>query len=176
MRFHTLPYVPNFEHAVGLPNTSAARWCAFWWQEGIDEVWVTDGRVGLTGQPWLFLDWKHHRMVRRALAGVNIGYSDAPAEHALLLDRLNGHWYVAHLDDAQKFLARQWPDLYAGQREVPNLTQEDIEAILAAMEEMQPSQEEMQARVQAAMARDAEWHQAIVKFMAEAEHNEAHKN
>jgi hypothetical protein len=79
------------------------------WLEGCDKLCVEDGRVSRTGNSWAFLAFRRHRAVAPLLDGVNLGYSDVEAEHALVIDREMGRASVPSVAEARQLLHDQWP-------------------------------------------------------------------
>src|SRR5271155_430829 len=80
-----LPLPPEICETFGYRGKS--RFVGFHWSTCGDELVVDDGLESGTGQSWSFLAFRNHPAVTPLLAGFNLGYSDADAEHWLLLDR-----------------------------------------------------------------------------------------
>jgi hypothetical protein len=72
---------------------------------------------------------RRHRAVEPLLAPWNLGFSDAEAEHCLIIDRTAGHASVAPIAVAQEFLRSQHPP-------PPELTPEQREALQRRLEEI----------------------------------------
>jgi hypothetical protein len=80
------------------------RWVALWWEPAGDELAFGDGIASGAGQlnHWPYLDYLHPRgaglgpipawLVEHE---IDLGSSEAPATHALVLDRDTGHARVA---------------------------------------------------------------------------------
>ncbi|NMC84435.1 MAG: hypothetical protein GYA58_04030 [Anaerolineaceae bacterium] len=103
-----VPPVPLLEEALGY--TRKARFFATWWQPEGDEAMVSDGIVTATGQ-WIgYLAYIEHPRIYSELCRYELGASDCPAQFRLVIDRVERKGYVARPADAQKFLARQWPE------------------------------------------------------------------
>src|SRR6266404_4826333 len=80
-----VPLPPQLTETFGYPGQ--ARYVAFYWIPDGDEVVYDDGRMSGTGASWAFLTYRRHRAVEPLLDRWNLGYSDADAEHCLVLDR-----------------------------------------------------------------------------------------
>lgn len=100
-----IPCPPEVEQAIGYEGE--ARYCAFYWLPGCDEVVYDDGSSSGTGRWQAYLSFINHRRVQPHLMGhiclscsgktcqscrkgfviFNFGDSNSEAEHWLLLDR-----------------------------------------------------------------------------------------
>jgi hypothetical protein len=111
-----LPLPPRLAEVLGYPG--AARFVAFYWTPSGDEVVYEDGRSAGTGAIWSILTYRRHPAVAPLLAPWNLGYSDAEAEHCLVLDRVAHRASVAPRAAATVFLRDQHlplPELTAEQ-------------------------------------------------------------
>jgi hypothetical protein len=67
--------------------TGEARYVAFYWIPGGDELVWNTGWSSATGEWMAWLTWTRHRRVAPLLAPYDFGSSDGEAHHWLLLDR-----------------------------------------------------------------------------------------
>jgi hypothetical protein len=81
----SLPVPPMLEAALGYPGT--ARYVAFSWLPGGDELIWDDGWSSADGAWAGWLQWTRHPRVAPCLRPFHFGDSDTPATHWLLLDR-----------------------------------------------------------------------------------------
>jgi hypothetical protein len=150
----SVPVPPTLEECCGY--TGEARLVALFWGGG-DECWFDDGRSGGTGEWDGFLTFVEHERVWGALRGFNLGSSEEPATHWLLLDRQSRQICIATATAARQLLQQQWgkPDeetvLVVDLEEWERLVQ-DLNArlytieqkdILALMQQQQTRVEEM---------------------------------
>ena len=93
---------PGFLSAFGYHG--GGRFVALFWEPGGDEACYDDGRSYACGccDNWLYLDFTRQPAVRAWLDGngVNLGNSDEPATHWLVLDAASGEGYAAPRQDA----------------------------------------------------------------------------
>ena len=92
------------------------RWVALFWEPAGDELAWTDGQSSGAGQldHWLWLDWLQGRgqfggpiwawLVEHQ---VDLGLSDSPATHALVVDRQTGQGWVAPMATARAIVRAQ---------------------------------------------------------------------
>ncbi len=109
MRELPLPVPPRLAEALGYPG--AAAWVSFCWQPAGDEVAYDDGRLTGTGEGQAYLRYTRHRAVAPHLAPYELGSSDAPARHRLVLDRQERKLYVATDREARAHLRAHWSRL-----------------------------------------------------------------
>jgi hypothetical protein len=105
-------HVAELLRRQGLVASQAApvgprRYVMLHWDPAGDELAWSDGLHGGAGQlnHWAWLDYLHHQVGSRidnwlATHGVDLGSSDAPATHALVLDHERGQAWVAPLATA----------------------------------------------------------------------------
>ncbi len=107
MLCHPLPVVvpPMLEAAMGY--TADARLVAFFFDVG-DEAYVADGHITFTGEWDTYELFVNHPLVAPYLCGYDLGSSEEPPVHYLLLDRQTRTLSVAPVDLAQRLLRRQW--------------------------------------------------------------------
>jgi hypothetical protein len=106
---HTLdvPVPPLLERALGYAGS--ATWVSFYWEPAGDEAMYDDGRAAGTGQWDAFLLYTRHRTVAPHLEGYDLGSSDAPAHHRLVLNRETRALFVAPEREAARHVRIQWP-------------------------------------------------------------------
>jgi len=80
-----VPVPPMLEAALGYPGT--ARYVAFYWTPAGDELMWDEGWRSADGAWQGWLTFTRHPRVAPALAPYQLGDSDTPATHWLLLDR-----------------------------------------------------------------------------------------
>jgi hypothetical protein len=149
-----LPVPPMFERALGYEGD--ARYVAFDWMPGGDELMYHDGTVSADGDynPWLL--WTRHITTAAVLAGYHFGNSDEPAQHWLLLDREERRFYVIPARDGERFFAelpeaveerRRWEALSPEERE--RLQREAWARFQEAFKEIpKPSMEDIHQRIE----------------------------
>jgi len=102
-------FPPNFLAAFGYRH--GRRFVALFWEPSGDEACYDDGRRYACGccNNWMFLDFIRQPDVRAWLDGngVNLGSSDEPATHWLVVDGGSGEVYAAPRQDARAILLRQ---------------------------------------------------------------------
>jgi len=122
------PCPPGLEQAIGYEGD--ARYCAFYWIPGADEIVYEDGYCSGTGNWQVYLAWAHHRTVQPYLMGAlcpscngqscpschhkgfttfNFGDSDCETEHWLLLDCQQRRWSAEKTKEVERFLIGQHP-------------------------------------------------------------------
>jgi hypothetical protein len=93
------------EQAIGYAGD--ARLVAFFFDTG-DEAYFADGHVTTCGE-WDAYDlFVNHPMVAHPLRGYDLGSSEEPPAHYLLLDREARTLSVAPVAEAQRLLREQW--------------------------------------------------------------------
>jgi len=110
--------------------TGEARFVAFFWGIG-DESYYADGRVSGTGEWDGYQLFVNHWRVQPALRGFDLGSSEDPAMHWLILDRHTRRLSVAKAAVAEQLLRQQWkmpdqeePILVVSKEEWDRLVQE----------------------------------------------------
>jgi hypothetical protein len=100
---------PGFLASFG--HHGGRRFVALFWEPSGDEACYDDGRSYACGccNNWMFLDFLRRPEVRLWLDGngFNLGSSDEPATHWLVVDGGNGEVYAAPRQDARAILLRQ---------------------------------------------------------------------
>lgn len=90
-----------------LGYSGPARYIGFCWDADEDDSWYTDGRdAGTTGQ------WEEYISFVGKLGPyfkVNLGGTEEPATHLFIWDRAEHIGFLAEKDEAEQFLAGQWP-------------------------------------------------------------------
>lgn len=81
------PVPPNLETVIGYFGD--ARYVGFYWIAGADEIVWDDGRTSSTGDPYGWIGFARHDVVRSSLLPINYGSSDTDAEYWLILDTIN---------------------------------------------------------------------------------------
>ena len=97
---------PMLEAALGYDGP--ARWAAFWWEPCGDEARWSDGRVTAGADWYAWRTFVEHPPIQASLAAYELGSSETPATHTLLLDRDERRLFVAPIAVAAAFLAAQW--------------------------------------------------------------------
>jgi hypothetical protein len=92
---------------------------ALWWESGGDELAWSDGAHSGAGQleHWSWLEYVRQGMIHGWLVEyeIQLGSSDAPASHALVVDRQSAIAYVAPMALARRIIRaqalgeRRWP-------------------------------------------------------------------
>jgi hypothetical protein len=100
------PLPPMLLEAVGYGGDAGL--VALYFGAG-DEAYWDDGRGSATGDLHAYLAYVRHPAVAPHLAGYDLGSSDGPAEHWLLIDRRAGTVAVAPVAEARRLLRGQWP-------------------------------------------------------------------
>jgi hypothetical protein len=103
-----VPPAPLLEQAVGYQNYRNARFLALWWEPCGDEVMVSDGLVTFTGLWSRYLAYMQHSVVHPHLVAYNLGSSDCPADHHLLIDLAERQAFIGTGEEADKLLTTQW--------------------------------------------------------------------
>jgi hypothetical protein len=103
----SVPVPPKIAEIFGY--TGQSRFVAFYHEPAGDELMHDDGRTAATAEWYAFEQWREHPAVAAHLQDVNLGYSDLPATHWLIIDRARDVAYVAHVSTAQAFLRVQHP-------------------------------------------------------------------
>lgn len=152
-----VPPSPVLEHAVGYQYERNARYLALWWEPCGDEAMVSDGNISFTGHWPGYLAFVQHPKVHPYLTAYNLGSSEDPAEHRLVIDLLNRQAYVMSAGDAEQLLAGEWqhPRIDGSPRAV---TMEDLEAMLSGFIEQTRETSSME-EISRQMEED---HQAVV--------------
>lgn len=114
-----VPLPPSLCETLGYLGD--ARFVCFFFSPCGDEAEFDDGRSSGTARTWAFIAYRNHRAVAPLLQPYNLGYSDADAEHAIIIDRQENRASVSPIREARRFLDAQWPPL-------PELTLEQTEA------------------------------------------------
>jgi hypothetical protein len=100
-----VPVPPGLARLCGYPGD--ARYVGLCWQPCGDECEFDDGCTYGTGSWGPYLAYTQHRAVAPALAGFNLGSSDAEPEHLLVIDGELRKAYVADLRTGRGVLRRQ---------------------------------------------------------------------
>ena len=119
-----VPPAPLLEQAVGYQNYRNARFLALWWEPCGDEVMVSDGLVTFTGLWSGYLAYVHHSAVHPHLAAYNLGSSDCPADHHLVIDLMQRRAFIYPREEADNLLMSQWQKEVVG--DCPPVEQENI--------------------------------------------------
>lgn len=100
------PVPPMLEEALGYDGT--ARLVAFYWDPNGDECSWNDGRLSVCGANWwAWLAYTQHPLICLHLLPYDLGSSEAPASHWLVLDREARQLYVGPWDVAAAVVSRQ---------------------------------------------------------------------
>ena len=129
-----VPPAPILEQAVGYPDEAGARFLSMWWECAEDEVILSDA-VDITYGNWEgYLAYVHHKAVYPHLTSYNLGSSDEPAKHHLLIDLIERKAYAASGRDAERIMDENM-QREADEIEKMKLSDEDAEALVKAMQE-----------------------------------------
>lgn len=90
----------------------------------------SDGASSGSGQTWSSLAFKRHRAVAPHPADYDLGSSEEPAAHMLLLDREQQVATVAPVSEAHAFLAGQWPEPEPMTPELDELFQQELSRLM----------------------------------------------
>ena len=145
----SVPPVPLLERAVGYSNERHARFLALWWEPCGDEAMVSDGFVTFTGHWPGYLAFVQHPAVASHLAGYDLGSSEAPAIHRLLIDLQERTAFIATGAEVERFLANQWAHEQSSQP--TTLFVEDLDVLLKEWTESKqdlPTMEEVMRRME----------------------------
>jgi hypothetical protein len=137
------------EKAVGYQNDRHARFLALWWEPCGDEGMVSDGFVTFTGHWPGYLAFVQHPRVVSHLAGYDLGSSETPASHRLLIDLQERIAYIATGEEVERFLANQWAHEQSPQ--ATTLFVEDLDSLLKEWAESKqdiPTMEEVMRRME----------------------------
>jgi hypothetical protein len=100
---------PGFLAAFGYAG--GRRLVALFWEACGDEACYDDGQSFACGScdNWVYLGFMHQRAVRVWLAGhgINLGSSDEPAQHWLIVDTLTGDLFAAPVREAHAVVRSQ---------------------------------------------------------------------
>ncbi len=120
-----IPMPPSLEGALGY--SGEGRFLALWWEPAGDEAMWSDGRT--TTDAWWhgFLTYIQHPRVEPYLAPYDLGSSEEPAAHYLLLDLVDRQAYIGTASQVTRFLHDYTPR--------PDLTPEQVEMVIQAMRE-----------------------------------------
>jgi hypothetical protein len=160
-----LPVPPMLEAALGYDGP--ARWVAFFWSPFGDEARWGDGRFELRADWYAWRIFTEHLTVMAALAPYDLGSSETPATHRLLLDRGDRRLYVAPTEAAWAFLDVQWtPRGELPAAELPPAA--DLGDLAAEAAAFRPvaSPPDLAARVAARMQRAADNCEALQAWLA----------
>lgn len=149
-----VPVPPMLEEVVDYDGQ--ARRVAIYWEPAGDEAMYDDGRSAGTGAWDGYLCYTRHPLVAAHLEPYNLGSSDAPAEHWLILDRTARTLAVAQVAEARRFLRDQWPLADMGRDIAPGELQRLVEAHMERANEMlRRDRAAIMAEVEARMAAHA---------------------
>ena len=102
-------FVPSQLEAAIAWSGGDARWLSACWSCCGDAPWLDDGRSAGTGNPWGMLAWLRHPAIAPALAGADLGSSEADGTQRLVFDRRNRQVYLADANEARAVVKAQWP-------------------------------------------------------------------
>ena len=138
----SLPVPPMLEAALGYPGT--ARYVALYWTPAGDEVRWDEGWRSADGAWQAWLTFTRHPRVAPALAPYQLGDSDTPATHWLLLDREARTCFVGTAAAVRQALytgnpapdAAAWPVLGA-EEPLPARMEDVLQAFLQGFQDVQ---------------------------------------
>lgn len=84
-----------------------ARFVAFYWTPGGDELMFSDGSISADGDWYAWSVFVQHRAVAPHLAPYDFGSSDEEAKHWLLIDRQSNELYAGAPKEVCKLLVQQ---------------------------------------------------------------------
>ncbi len=102
-----VPVAPMLESAIGYDGE--ARFVGFYWMPAGDEAMVDDGERSHDGNWRAYLAYIRHPRVRLALVDYDVGSSEYPAKHWLVLDRRERRLYALPEAHARHLLRDQHP-------------------------------------------------------------------
>ena len=102
-----VPVPWELESALGYPL--GRRYLAVWWEPAGDGAVWDDGVVSTDAEWEAFLAYVQHPVVAPALAPYNLGSSDTPAVHRLLLDLEERRAYIGPAGAVARFLRADVP-------------------------------------------------------------------
>jgi hypothetical protein len=152
-----VPFPPMLARALGYEGN--ARYLAAWWEPGGDEVWITDGRIGETGQWSAFLAFTDHIRVSPLLSGYNLGSSEVEAEYVLLVDQTEKTISICPRGEIQQFLEQQWPKSPSN-----NLSPEQLEKALEILRPIPPPNISME-EVEINMNKNYALEKEVIEFL-----------
>ena len=132
-----VPPVSVLEQAVGYRDVRHAHFLALWWEPCGDEAMVSDGYVTFTGHWPGYLAYVQHRAIYLQLAAYNLGSSEEPAEHRLIIDLQKRLAYIVPWKKAESILAAQWQVAIAQEKPVI-LSSEDMEKLIEGFMQQSP--------------------------------------
>jgi hypothetical protein len=141
---------------AALEYTGTARWVAFYWLPGGDELMYDDGLMSADGQWHAWLLFKYHPRIAPSLVPYALGNSEEDARHWLLLDRDTRTCYVGEAPEVKQFLR---------QVTSPVFTAAAVEALLAALDSPPLSPEELSTRVAQALHRQHHLEQELQAWL-----------
>jgi hypothetical protein len=146
-----IPVPPSLAGALGFGGEG--RFLALWWEAAADEAMWSDGRTTTNAWRHGFLTYVQHPRVGPYLAPYDLGSSEEPAVHYLLLDLVDRQAYVGTASQVTRFLREYTPR--------PDLTPEQV-AMLIQLRREQPLTVD-----QDAVERELEFRSLAVQAMLE---------
>ena len=145
-----IPVPPMLEKALDYPGD--AEWVSFYWEMAGDEARYDDGRISADGEWDAYLYYTRHPAVAPYLASYDLGSSDGPGRHRLLLHRPTRTMYAGEVAEVRETLWEQW-ERRGG---LPELTPEQLDEAMREWsrrveERASRPQEEIMAEVHARM-------------------------
>lgn len=125
-----VPVPPMLVEALGYGGD--ARFCAFYWAEGCDELRFNDGLLEADGSWYAWRVYAEHSSVAPALEEFDFGSSDSPAAHWLLVDRQELAAYAGTAAEVARAVRGQHPPHTRG---TPGLTDEQLRELVEAVSE-----------------------------------------
>jgi hypothetical protein len=120
-----IPVPPSLAGALGYDGEG--RFLALWWEAAADEAMWSDGRTATAAWGHGFLAYVQHPRVEPYLASYDLGSSEEPAVHYLLLDLVDRQAFVGTASQVTRFLRDYTPR--------PELTPEQGEMMIQVMRE-----------------------------------------
>jgi len=144
-----VPPAPLLEQAVGYRNFRNAHYLALWWEPCGDEAMVSDGLVTFTGLWPGYLAYVQHKSVHPHLTEFNLGSSECPADHHLVIDLVERQAFIAPCKVVDRFQATQWKQ-GEKQEEHFSLSSEEMEKWVEELEQQLlvfPSMDELMLQI-----------------------------
>ena len=118
-----IPVPLSLEKALGYSGKN--RYLALWWEPAGDEAVWDDGQTSTDACWQAFLAYVHHPVVEPALRPYDLGSSDGPGQHRLLLDLIERRTYIGTTAEVSRFLHAAVP--------LPSVSLETLNDLLAQL-------------------------------------------
>jgi hypothetical protein len=116
-----IPVPPSLAGALGYGGEE--QFLALWWETAADEAMWSDGRTTTNAWRHGFLAYIQHPRVKSYLAPYDLGSSEEPAVHYLLLDLVDHQAYIGTASQVTRFLRNYTPGSDLSAEQVAMLSQ-----------------------------------------------------